>query len=560
LDVTIRAINRPLVIVIDQFEEFFIRLGPESRIEFIAELGMLYDAGNLRVKLVLSLREDHLANISELENRIPEVFRTRMRLLPLTREQARDAIVYPIEAQGYAYEIALLEQLLDDLTNGGVMPSQLQLVCSALYRRAHTKDRETLTMTDYEALGEVQGVLRGYLQEELSRFPLKERTLARQILEALVTAEHTRKIQTRAELLRVLDTDESRLTAALVKLVAARLLNPLESMKANKPAYELTHDYLVEIISEDVSAEQLSSKAAKETLQREMITYRAMKRQGQERWLIDTDTIRFINNHQKALGHLGKAEIELLFRSSIAAGGYNTGYWFDQALNASLSVESLLKNTEALLFTAIRRRLDELIREKEIPPTTIIVAAEFGYIKKARACAQALDLPLALIEKREKSGDIHHRLLGSSERQHLVIVDDEIVTGKTISTAADIVLSGDEKTKATICSTYTALDRSSAIRLKRYSGRVERLITTDAIPIPDIVKAELDQAFIVEILSTSEIVEEIMMNVHNGEQFENWWESQGLMRFDEKLWLKSHGLRKTSFLGSDSPVEGMNEL
>ena len=75
----------------------------------------------------------YLARVSEIEDRIPEVFQTRMRLLPLAREQARAAVVRPVEALGCAYAPTLVERLLDDLTREGVMPPQLQLVCGALF-------------------------------------------------------------------------------------------------------------------------------------------------------------------------------------------------------------------------------------------------------------------------------------------------------------------------------------------------------------------------------------------------------------------------------------------
>jgi len=55
---------------------------------------------------VLSLREDWLAAIGELEQRIPEVFRNRMRVLPLAREQARESITTPAEQLGAHYEPA----------------------------------------------------------------------------------------------------------------------------------------------------------------------------------------------------------------------------------------------------------------------------------------------------------------------------------------------------------------------------------------------------------------------------------------------------------------------
>src|SRR5262249_45760891 len=144
LAVATRILSEPLVIILDQFEEFFIRLSPRFRAAFIDDLGALYDARDVPVKVVLSLREDWLASVSEIEKRIPEVFRNRMRVLPLAREQARESITAPVERLGVRYEPALVERLLDDLagsTNTSVLPPQLQLVCSALYNGLHLDER-----------------------------------------------------------------------------------------------------------------------------------------------------------------------------------------------------------------------------------------------------------------------------------------------------------------------------------------------------------------------------------------------------------------------------------
>ncbi len=88
------------MIFLDQFEEFFIQCGPQVRQAFISDLGDVYDAKEVRVKVVLSLREDWLASINEFRQRIPEVFNVDFRLLPLGRDAARQAIVAPASSWG----------------------------------------------------------------------------------------------------------------------------------------------------------------------------------------------------------------------------------------------------------------------------------------------------------------------------------------------------------------------------------------------------------------------------------------------------------------------------
>jgi formylglycine-generating enzyme required for sulfatase activity len=331
-----RASDRSLVLVIDQFEEFFIRLSPEFRAEFIAELGALHDARDVPVKVVLSLREDYLARVSELEHRIPDVFRTKMRLLPLSRQQARDAVVCPVEALGYAYEPTLVEQLLDDLTREGVMPPQLQLVCHAIFHHVRAEGRKTLTLTDYEALGGAQGVLRGYLDEELRRFPAEEHALARDLLEELVTSERTKKVETLAELQVALNAEPAVLSAVADKLVRARLLRPVERADTPERAYELAHEYLIAEIA--LSPEAVARKEAEELL-----------RQGVDTWrrfgaLLSVEEFELLDEQRERLRLDAEAQ-ELMLRGALRHGR-SVGYWLrrldDEEAALALAEETLL--------------------------------------------------------------------------------------------------------------------------------------------------------------------------------------------------------------------------
>ena len=213
LDATTKALGHPLVIILDQFEEFFIRLSSQFRAAFIAELGALYDAQDVSVKVVLSLREDWLAAVSELEARIPEIFRTRMRLLPLTREQARQAISAPVERLNVSYESELIERLLDDLAGRevSVMPPQLQLVCSALYNRRQAREQQ-IGIIAYERLGGARGVLQQYLDDELTRLGRDERAVARMVFEELVTSRGTKAVKRDDDLALALDMNKSGIT------------------------------------------------------------------------------------------------------------------------------------------------------------------------------------------------------------------------------------------------------------------------------------------------------------------------------------------------------------
>lgn len=383
LDSAAKALGHTLVIILDQFEEFFIRLSPESRSVFIAGLGALYDARDVPVKVVLSLREDWLASMSEIEERIPEVFRTRMRLLPLTHDQARQAITAPVERLGVRYEPALVKRLLDDLMGAegtAVMPPQLQLICSMLY--AEMKPGEHLiTLAAYQRLGSAHGVLQRYLNDELARLGSDERALARAVLGELVTSQGTKAVKDRDELAVALDADVSIVQLVLEKLVRARLLRVLERQDG-ETAYELTHEYLIRQI--DVAAEVRARKQIEELIHQEVENW---QRFGT---LLAADKLALIGEVRDAL-RLNDAAQELLLRSALQVG-YEVDYWLSRVGDPERRVA---------LLTEVARGKSTVIQQGGIHKPNIrpVVPPQGPYAPVRRRTALALatqDVPGAV--------------------------------------------------------------------------------------------------------------------------------------------------------------------
>jgi HEAT repeat protein len=315
------ALGRPIVIILDQFEEFFIRHGSQLRAAFIAELGALYHARDVPIKVVISLREDWLASIGEFETRIPEVFRNRMRVLPLTHTQARESITEPVERLGVRYEPELVDRVLDDLAGIGasVMPPQLQLVCSALYGGLEPGENQ-ITVAAYERLGGARGVLQQYLAGELGRLEPSERALTREVLAELVTSQGTKAVKTLDDLSLALDVGIDILAPTLEKLVQARLLRPLER-EDGEVAYELSHEYLIHEIG--LAADTQARKQVEELIRQELENW---QRFGT---LLAEDKLLLIDQVRDELRLSAQAE-GLLVRSAIRVG-HAVEYWIGRS-------------------------------------------------------------------------------------------------------------------------------------------------------------------------------------------------------------------------------------
>jgi len=364
-----RALKRTLVIILDQFEEFFIRLSPEFRMAFITELGALYDARDVPVKVVLSLREDWLASMNEIRRRIPEVFYVDMRLLPLTRDQARQAIAAPVERLSVSYEPALVERLLDELASEAspagvsrpgtaqlaVMPPQLQIVCSALYDGL-PHGEHCITLAIHEQLGGARGMLQKYLDNELARLESDEQELARDALEELVTSQRTKAVKTAAELALALKVDVSDLESVLEKLVRARLLRPVERAEATERAYELAHEYLIADIA--LSPEAMTRKEMEELVQQEVKNW---QRFGT---LVAADKLALIDRNRDAL-RLSDRALELLLHSAIQAE-HEMEYWLSRLSDSEQRVTVLIEATRNRQ-AVVRERTALLLGTQDVP-------------------------------------------------------------------------------------------------------------------------------------------------------------------------------------------------
>ncbi len=311
----------PIVLVIDQFEEFFVHFEAETRRQIIDELATLYEAQDVPVKIIFSLREDYLARMGELETRLIEVFRVRFQLRPLDPDQARQTIVRPVEVMGKSYEPALVDRLLADLTDEGVMPPQLQLVCSTLYEEL-PPDARQITLARYEELGGAAGILKTYLVGELARLAGPERTLARSILKELIDSQGNRRVGTEEDLVRALGVTSVQLKPVLEKLVRSHLVRPLDLEQRGETGYELAHEYLVHEIMGWFDPQESERKRVYELL-----------RQDVDRWQqfqtpIAGSTLDLIASHWKDM-LLQPDERTLILRSAVQRG-WNVEGWVER--------------------------------------------------------------------------------------------------------------------------------------------------------------------------------------------------------------------------------------
>ncbi len=301
--------GRAFIFLLDQFEELFTLLEEYHRQKFLAALSELYSHETLPVRFVFAIREDLLAEMSQLKIALPEIFHHEYRLKRLSREQAARAIIEPAKAAGCIWESQLVERLLTDLSDGeNVDPPQLQIVCDQLYDARDQSGHVALAA--YESLGTAAQILTGYLERVLQRFNPADLNLAKEILTTLVSAEPQRLVLRVAELLAQLEArtgqNATHINRLVEELAMARIVRYRNH--GGEGWIELAHDFLLPEVSRWLTAEAHALKRARGVIERGMENYRV------HQLLLDSDALQLLLPFGRQLGLTGE-EADMLLKS-----------------------------------------------------------------------------------------------------------------------------------------------------------------------------------------------------------------------------------------------------
>jgi len=162
-----------------------------------------------------------------------------------------------------------------------------------------------------------------------------------------------------------------------------------------------------------------------------------------------------------------------------------------------------------------RHLLIEYFHNKAVP-NAVVVAPDIGASRRARNFAEALDLPLAIVEKRRQAdgSDIRQfNLIGNIEGRNAIIFDDEIDTGGTIAKAAAFLRErGAHDIYA--CATHPLLSPPDGVRNMQAAGLKKLVVTNSVFISPE--KREALKPFL-KILSVADLLAEVIHRIHLGE-------------------------------------------
>lgn len=141
----------------------------------------------------------------------------------------------------------------------------------------------------------------------------------------------------------------------------------------------------------------------------------------------------------------------------------------------------------------------------------VVVSPDAGGVERSRFLARQIDAGLAILDKRrEKKNEADVlNLIGSVEDKHVVMVDDMIDTGGTITKAADMLKKKGAKS-VSVYSTHAVLSGTAAERIR--DSKIDNLYVTDTIPIDDAKMATMGPKL--KVLSVYELFGQAIERIH----------------------------------------------
>lgn len=339
-----------VLLVLDQFEEFFIRFKsePKRRAAFVQALcGVIRDM-TCDVRVIFSLREDYLAALDDFQRKIPELFQSAYRLLPLTALAAREVIVRPLQLAGIQFDERVVTRLVDELAAFNFDSARLQITCAELCRSGEVERTRALTESHLERFvadtSGIEGVFRRYVQAAIDAPAPGQHLLARTLLDVLITRHDTKFAISNSEL-KKLELATGRELGRIIRLLVRQKI--LRRERRRETWYELIHECLVPEIKGWLEADTAFSNFR---LARDLIASSSLGGRFREQralLLPAEQLLKMVSPYRDRLRGLSDLQKEFLLMSAIYRHADDVAEWartFGQEKSAMLITDLLDAN------------------------------------------------------------------------------------------------------------------------------------------------------------------------------------------------------------------------
>ena len=142
-------------------------------------------------------------------------------------------------------------------------------------------------------------------------------------------------------------------------------------------------------------------------------------------------------------------------------------------------------------------------------PDVMVVSPDVGSVARARAFAERLDVPLAIVDKRRPRANVSEvmNIIGEVEGRDVVIVDDMIDTAGTLCNAAGAIKARGAKS-VTACATHGVLSGPAIGRIR--DSALDEVVLLDTIALPPEKQIEK-----IKVLSVAPVLAEAVARIYS---------------------------------------------
>ncbi len=281
------ATNASLLIMLDQFEEYFLYRSREPTPDrFADELARCINQTDLRANFLIAIREDAYAGLGDLfKGRIANVYSNYLHIDYLDRASAEQAIRGPLDVYnaqpGITEPVTIQDELIQAVLNqvsaihgtdglrdpvvtangdDRVATPLLQLVMETVWQKERKEGSHQLRLSTLENLHGVRMIVDDHLGKALSALGRGERQTALDMFDHLVTPSGGKIAESIPDLAQRTGHSEDEVGKVLEQLDHERIVRPIpaapgqDAMRFRR--YEIFHDVLAPTINRAIAARE----------------------------------------------------------------------------------------------------------------------------------------------------------------------------------------------------------------------------------------------------------------------------------------------------------------
>ena len=289
--------SKPIALIFDQFEEIFILSDEDERQKFAMELSAILKS-RLKINVILVIREEYFANLTEFEEYLPGLYGNRTRIERMSKSAAKEAILKPCQVCNVGIEEGMADKIIEHLAwqSEGLELTWLQILMDKLYKTAVDRDpgNPFIKYEDLVKLGRMGNVLSDFLDEQLRLMPNGD--MGEAVLKTMISTDGTKKQVNLKDISDTLQTtghslDQKQIEEILVYFVNVRIIND----KDEQGYFELRHDAIAGRIYERMTAIE------KELIEVKAFLDNSYKIYGQRKVLLTDNDLKYIALYENKL-------------------------------------------------------------------------------------------------------------------------------------------------------------------------------------------------------------------------------------------------------------------